>query len=184
MKNAQLHLITLIPPRSIHREIKTLKEEIKTRFGAKHALKLPAHLTLQPPFWVHKKKERLLQDYLEEFSEKQLAFSVTLDGFGCFAPRVIFVTIANPEPIVNLQQNLQDALPPSVFLRETDRQAQPINPHLTLATRDLQRNIFPQAWKTFKDRAYKAHFQGESLVLFQHDGKSWHAASKFYFKNN
>lgn len=179
---AKMHLITLIPSPKIGADVKALKEEIKMRFGAKHALKLPAHLTLQRPFWVPDKKIELLHESLHNAAEKAESFPVNLNGFDCFSPRVIFIKITHPEPIIELQGVLQSALPSAVFLREKERQTNPIHPHITLATRDLQHNIFPLAWRAFKTREYQASFPVNSFRLFQHDGKYWHKAGDFSFE--
>lgn len=45
-----LYFIALVPPLELRARIEALKEEMHRRFGARHALKAPAHLTLQMPF--------------------------------------------------------------------------------------------------------------------------------------
>jgi 2'-5' RNA ligase len=41
-----LYFIALLPPAGLRADIETLKEEMHRRFGARHALKAPAHLTI------------------------------------------------------------------------------------------------------------------------------------------
>lgn len=89
--NKHLYLIALLPPKEILNEIRLLKEEIKAGFAVSHALKLPAHITLQRPFRVYEEKEKELVGNLSGFSGNHEAFLVELQGFGTFPPRVIFV---------------------------------------------------------------------------------------------
>lgn len=175
-----LYLIALVPSREILQDVQQIKEEIKARFSASHALKLPGHITLQRPFWVKEEKQTILKKNLDEFSKKQPSFTIYLDGFGSFPPRVIFVKTSCSDNIIQLQSELQIALPIELFAHTSQRQAE-IHPHLTVATRDLQENIFPQAWKEFKDREYRATFIAQDLILFKHTGKVWAQEAVFQF---
>lgn len=183
MPAKHLHLITLMPPETIRTAIRSFKKEMNSRFGAKHALKLPAHITLQRPFWMLEEHGESVERSLEEFAQKQMLFPVHLKGFDCFRPRVIYVRIPNPEPIVQLQLRLQQALPSEIFLKEQERQHNPIHPHMTVATRDLKQKDFHRAWKTFQCREYEAGFTADRLVLFRHDGKLWSIKKQFLFKD-
>ena len=175
-----LHLIAILPPLDIREDIKEMKEEIKSRFSSSHALKLPAHITIQSPFWVKETDSILLKDFLRNFSREQKPFPIGLDCFGSFPPRVIFVKISNHEPIFQLHEHLQSELPSSLFLSDKQRQLT-IHPHLTIATRDLQENIFPQAWAAFKEKRYQADFIADELTLFRHNGKTWQREESFPF---
>lgn len=176
-----LYLVALVPPQEILRDVQKIKEEFKSRFSASHALKLPGHITLQMPFWVTEVKESKLIKNLNEFSKNQSSFYVNLDGFGSFPPRVIFLRISSFDAIIQLQSRLQTALPTSLFAHPNQRQTK-IHPHLTVATRDLQENIFPQAWSEFKNRVYQASFKAQDLILFKHTGKVWHKEAVFQFE--
>ncbi len=177
-----LYLIALVPPQEILDDVLQIKNEFKLRYGASHALKLPGHITLQMPFWVQENNYISLKNHLDELSKKQHAFPITLDGFDSFPPRVIFIKITPHDAIVQLQLALQDALPITLFEYPKQRQTE-IHPHLTVATRDLQKNIFPQAWSDFKNRAYQASFIAKELILFRHTGKVWLKEAVFQFGN-
>ncbi len=180
--SSHLYLIALIPPASIRKEIRLLKEEVRSKFGARQALKLPAHITLQKPFWVENKKQETLKKQLRGFAMHQSAFKVHLNGFGSFPPRVIYVKISNPETILDFHVHFQLALAAHLFLNPSERQLK-IHPHLTIATRDLQENIFPQAWATFQNRDYTTSFTANEFILFRHDGKKWSEEEVFHFKD-
>lgn len=178
-----LYLIALLPPKEICEEIKAFKEEMKDRFNAKHALKLPAHITLQRPFWVEEHNENTLKENLETFVQTESPFSIDLNDFGCFTPRVIFVKISNHEPLIEMQTRLQKNLSLDIFQNQNNRQTK-IHPHITLASRDLQESVFPIAWNVFQNRKYAASFTIDNVVLFKHTGKIWLKEQVFYFNKN
>lgn len=165
----QLYFIALIPPDDLERYIREFKKEIKEKFDAKHALKLPAHITLQQPFSMPESREDELFKGLENLVSQQSPFPIVLDGFGCFSPRVIFVKVREHEPVLTLQKSLleelENIIPP-------DKKSV-IHPHMTIASRDLKKEKFKAAWEEFKDRRFEAEFTAQNIFLLKHNGKSW-----------
>lgn len=177
-----LYLIAILPPKEILKEIQVFKEEIKSEFPVSHALKLPAHITLQRPFWIVDKNENKLIDSLSNFSKKQIPFSVELNSFDTFSPRVIFVKVFNHQPLIDLQKRLKNILPVEMFLSPVQQQKE-IHPHITLATRDLKKELFFEIWKKFESRKYDNLFMVNSITLFKHDEKKWHLFRDFVFSS-
>lgn len=169
----KLYFIAVIPHDELRERIKKLKAEIKERFGAKHALKYPAHITLQMPFKANSKNEFFMIDVLKEFAAPQKPFDVQLSGFDCFKPRVIFIRISNPEPLRNLHQQLKPVLLNRLNITENEISKR-FTPHLTLATRDLSEKVFYKAWyKMFREQKFEDRFAVNSIVLLKHNGKFW-----------
>ena len=75
------YFIALVPNSGIMNSVHALKTEIRDRFGAAHALKSPAHITLQMPFHKLESEEPRLITCLREFASREMPFHVTLDGF-------------------------------------------------------------------------------------------------------
>ncbi|TBW26797.1 2'-5' RNA ligase family protein [Gramella sp. KN1008] len=173
-----LYFIALMPPANIRGEIDALKKEIKSRHNIKHALKLPAHITLQIPFRMEKKKENILIKKIEKFSRQNLGFDVEVNGFGKFAKNVIFVKFEDHAPFNELHRKLQDLILKFLDLKSHEISSN-IHPHITLATRDLKRSTFPDVWNDFKDREYSASFKVEELFILKHNGKTWDIFRKF-----
>ncbi len=176
-----LYFVALIPPGKIKDEIRSLKEEVREKYQMKHALKLPAHITLQRPFKMPEPIEEELKVFLESFSEKQQAFIIKISGFGRFDQRAIFAEVINKQPVINLFDRLQEGISP--FVHAKDKQHS-IHPHLTIATRDLGRQNFQRVWEDFKDREYEADFKAESLFLLKHNGKLWEIISENDFNRS
>lgn len=176
-----LYLIALIPHPFLREQIKSLKEEMKERFDAKHALKSPAHITLQMPFKRHVKEETHLIHTLKDFANRENAFTVNLFGFGCFTPRTIFVKVINQKPIIAVHERLIEVLMANMVFKENEI-TKKILPHLTIATRDLSIENFHKAWPEFEKRNFKSTFTAKSISLLKHNGKSWDIFKEFLFK--
>lgn len=180
---AQLYFIALIPDPTLRDQVRSLKLEMKDRFNAKHALKSPAHITLQMPFRREEIEETKIIKTLGEFATSQNPFTLNLDGFGAFPPRVIFIHISNPAPVIQLHKNLKIILTNSLGFEPKDLIDQ-IHPHMTIATRDLTSAAFQAAWPEFQDRKFSASFITNGLILLKHNGTQWDIFQKFGFRKN
>lgn len=176
-----LYFIALVPNREIREQVKKLKEAFRTDYGAGHALKSPAHITLQMPFKRVPALENDLCESLEQFAGNQKGFSVGLKGFGCFEPRVIYLKVTGHEPIQKLQQDLKAMLAEKTGFTP-DELTTKIHPHMTLATRDLSEEAFYKAWPAYEHRKFEATFPVSGIFLLKHNGKSWDIFREFSFK--
>ena len=175
-----LYLIALVPDAALRARIKSLKEEVKRRFGASHALKSPAHITLQMPFRRPETFEAEMFQSLESLASRQGVLELPLKGFGCFPPRVLFVKVENHEAVRKLHRQLQKVLHEDLGFGEQEPGFR-FHPHMTIATRDLTGEAFRQAWPEFADRGFEAIFQVKSLFLLRHNGKTWDCHREFPF---
>ncbi|GGD50704.1 2'-5' RNA ligase family protein [Muriicola marianensis] len=175
-----LYLIALLPPELLREQIRVIKEEMKDRYGSAHALKSPAHITLQPPFRMLSQEEGLLTSVLNRFAGSQAPLPVELKGFDCFPPSVLFIRIEDHGPILELWMQLQAelALLSSLGIKGDEHR---FHPHMTIATRDLKKQAFLRAWAEFKDRPFKASFEVHSIFLLKHNGQFWDILREFNF---
>ena len=176
----QLYLIALLPAEDLRAEVRELKLEMQRRYGSGHALKSPAHITLQMPFRLDEQQENALCDLLRHFAAGQTPFSTMLDGFDCFSPRVIFLLITDHEPLFPLQVALKKALIESGIIPEPPR-AFPFHPHMTIATRDLKPETFEKAWPEYRERSFRAKIHIQSFFLLKHNGRHWEIFREFGF---
>ncbi|WP_445383770.1 2'-5' RNA ligase family protein [Robiginitalea sp. IMCC43444] len=181
LSEKSLYLLALVPPEELREAVRRLKEEMKERFQASHALKVPAHITLQMPFWRTLPQLEKLEKYLERFSIGQNPFEIDLSGFGAFPPRVIFIKIANPGPVEIIYRALQEKINEVLEISKPYRQL-PFHPHMTIATRDLKEPAFEEAWPEFNKRSFKSSFTAKSLFLLRHNGKFWEWFREYPFK--
>lgn len=182
LREMPLYFIALIPDPGLREKIRLIKEEIKEKYNSRHALKLPAHITLQIPFKMNLDRETELIDILEDLAEKEDSFKVDLSGYGAFAPRVLFIKIRDHRPVKLLHQKIQKLLEDRFHFQEKEKTKE-IHPHITLATRDLTRENFFIAWKDLKEKDLEAWFFVKSFFLLKYNGKSWDILREIRLKN-
>tara|TARA_Y100000588_G_C14102916_1_gene859623 strand:+ start:499 stop:1038 length:540 start_codon:yes stop_codon:yes gene_type:complete len=175
-----LYFLAIIPPEEIRKRIKSLKLEIAKKYEANHALKLPAHITLQIPFKIPEFEEGKLIDSLKSFAENQKSFPLNLKDFGRFGQKVIFINIEDHKDLISLHSDLQEILHKNFSLKKHEIFSK-IHPHITLASRDLHYKQFPKAWADFKTREFTYSFSVKNFSLLKHDGKTWHIYQDFNF---
>ncbi|HSO78143.1 MAG TPA: 2'-5' RNA ligase family protein [Bacteroidales bacterium] len=172
-----------MPEIKLREEIRAIKEEFSQDYSASHALKSPAHITLQMPFKRTPDYEPMMTNALREFAVTEKPFTVELDGFGAFTPRVIFIKISNHQHVSGLHSRLRDMM---LAQMEFSRDEVMINvhPHITIATRDLSRDSFGRAWPLFENRKFTGAFTVNSLFLMKHNGRSWEILGEFNFTSS
>jgi 2'-5' RNA ligase len=176
-----LYFIAIIPPMQIRNEIQLLKEYFKDTYQSKAALNSPPHITLHMPFqWKEPKEEKLLSA-LKKFAAGKSEVEVQLNGFSCFAPRVIYVNVQESEPLHLLQTELHRYCKTELNLFNAQYRAMPFHPHITLAFRDLKKDKFERAWTEFKERTFTGDFVTNKITLLKHDGKTWNPFSDLDF---
>lgn len=178
-----LYFIAIVPPRELRQRIYELKEEMRARFRAGHALKSPAHITLQKPFKRCSEEEDTMADALGKFAGSERPFNVVLDGFGCFAPRVIFVKMTDTDHVESLHARLREMLLTKLHFSR-DEIMKDVQPHITIATRDLTPETFRDAWSEKKDEVFRGSFTVSSICLMKHNGKNWDLLEEFPFGYN
>jgi 2'-5' RNA ligase len=180
-RNRSLFFIALIPGEQLRKEIKEIKESMRDEYGASHALKSPAHITMQMPFKWSPAQEAEISSILMRFAAGEKPFKVELDGYGAFPPRVIYLKVTNPQPIIELHRRLKGLLADTPgFIREEVMQQ--VQPHITVATRDLTREAFSEAWPEMRNREFTASFTVYSIFLLKHNGRHWDILLECPFK--
>ena len=180
MAELSRYFLALIPPEPIYREVMDLKAYFRDQYNCKAPLRSPAHITLHMPFLINEKKEIDLAQKLDEFGSAQQGFNLELEGFGAFAPRVIYVAVAENPQLRILQRALADYMRRAFHIFDANYKDRGFQPHMTIAFRDLKKALFPQAWAEFQDRPYQASFGVDSCWLLKHDGKQWQRLHEFF----
>lgn len=168
-----LYFIAVIPPSDVQNRITGLKEEIAEKYGSRHALRSPPHITLHMPFkWKDKKSEQLMK-LMEGFNEKLEPFAIELKDFDFFEPRVVFVDVVPNEPLNELQKLVVDGCRKQLKLNNANYKDRPFHPHVTIGFRDLKKPMFFEAKNEFGSRQFDAEFQVNKIALLKHDGTKW-----------
>lgn len=176
-----LYFIAILPPIQIRNEIQLLKEYFRDTYQSKAALNSPPHITLHMPFqWKEAKEEKLISE-LKKFAAGKPEVEVRLNGFNCFAPRVIYVNVLASEQLRLLQSELHRFCKTELNLFNAQYREMPFHPHITLAFRDLKKDKFDKAWGEFKERNFSGDFIANKILLLKHDGKVWNPYSELDF---
>jgi len=176
-----MYFVAIVCPAVIDHEILKWKLWMKEKYECEVALRSPAHITLVPPFWMKPELENDLVSSLINFSTDKNTFNIQLNHFSCFKPRVIFVDVVQNTFLADLNHELhrflllQDKYP----VEKDDR---PFHPHVTIATRDLHKKSFHEAWEYFKEKKFQAEWRAQGLSLLRHNKKNWDVIATSQFR--
>lgn len=167
-----MYYIAMVAPEDINKEVLKWKQFMQERYGCSVALKSPAHITLIPPFWMIPDLENDLVNSIKEFSRYQQSFTVQLKDFSAFKPRVIFIDISKNEQLDSLQHSFESIII-TTGKYPVKKDNRPFHPHVTLATRDLHKKAFYEAWEIFEKKHYEALWNVKGISLLRHNKKNW-----------
>lgn len=174
-----LFLIAILPDEHLQKEVTAFKNYCAKHFHASHSLTSPPHITLIPPFGWNTDSLSKISDSLSNFAANQTNFEVGLNGFNCFPPRVIYVDIEPNQQLSKLATDLTDHLEKQIGLHRESSHG--FNPHMTIAHRDLQQQVFPKAWAYFSKMEFRRKFLANGLTLLRHEHGRWKVERTFTF---
>jgi 2'-5' RNA ligase len=167
-----MYFVALVAPPEINLRVLKWKNFFKEHYGCTVALKSPAHITLIPPFWMNEEWENELINSLIRFSATTNKFEIILKDFAAFKPRVIYVDVIKNEMLNSLQESFADFLY-AENKYPVKKESRPFHPHVTLATRDLYKKAFYDAWEKFSLKKYEARWLVNGISLLRHNKKNW-----------
>ena len=167
-----MYFIAIVAPEEINQQVLKWKNLFKERYECSVALKSPAHITILPPFWMNVELENDLINSIRKFSITTNKFEITLQNFAAFKPKVIFVDVVKNEILNGLYQSFAEFIfsQNKFHIKKEDR---PFHPHVTLATRDLYKKAFHEAWEIFSEKKYEALWIVSGISLLRHNKKNW-----------
>jgi 2'-5' RNA ligase len=174
----QKYFIAIVPPEPLLSQIQEIKSSIFDVYGTKGALRSPGHITLHMPFsWEEEKEEKLISS-LQNFSfEKE--FQVTLSGFSCFEPRVVFINVLENDLLFQMQQQLVRYAKQNLQLFNQSDDMRGFHPHVTIAFRDLKKPLFYKMWEEYKNKVFDATFTCKDICLLKHLDDKWEVYKTF-----
>ena len=121
---------------------------------------------------MNEESENDLINSINEFSGIKNKFEIIVKDFGAFKPKVIFVDMKKSEQLSELYNSFNDfILNQNKFpIKKDDRH---FHPHITLATRDLYKKAFREAWEIFSKKKYEASWIVNGISLLRHNKKNW-----------
>ena len=179
-----LFFIALLTPEAVAQKIIALQKTVSEKYHSNHSLKSPPHVTLMPPFKYDGIFEKDINNPLMEFFLRSSPFTIQLEDFSCFEKnRVIFINVIKTENVNRLFSGLTEFVKnnlPTVL----PHQHPTFTPHITIASRDLRKEMFRNAWNEFKEKTFQETWAVKSAFLLQHTGKEWIPVLEFKFSEN
>lgn len=179
MNNYTLWFLAILPPPEIASRVRDLQQEIADRFGPRRAMRIPVHITVEPPFRRDASDADRMARRLSAFFATEDGFEVELRDFGAFRDDVIFIDVAANLPLLEMHQHLSDCLRAQPAIVETVQLHTGYKPHMTIANRDVAPDVHKRVWHEFKSRKFYARFSVTVITLLRHDGKEWHVYAQF-----
>jgi len=174
----QKYFIAIVPPEPLLSQIQELKKNNFDVYGTKGALRSPGHITLHMPFsWEEEKEEKLINSLQNFYFEKE--FQITLSGFSCFEPRVVFINVEENDLLFQLQQQLVRYAKQNLQLFNQSDDMRGFHPHVTIAFRDLKKPVFYKMWEEYKNKTFDATFICKDICLLKHLDDRWEVYKTF-----
>ncbi|EMR02609.1 2'-5' RNA ligase family protein [Cesiribacter andamanensis] len=172
-----LYFIALVPPEPLCSQIWALKEEMRDKWSSQASLNSPPHITLHMPFTLKENREKAVVQGLQELAEGYKPFSVELDGYGAFPPRVIYLHVTPSDALKRLQSDVGDLMKRGFHIFGEEAGSRPFRPHLTLASRDLKKEAFEKAWQELREKEFSGRWMAQGITLLRHTGQRWEELS-------
>lgn len=166
-----MYFVALVLPGGLDEKILPLKKWMAENYNARVGLKSPAHITIVPPFWMEEEKQQALISDIEMISAGMTIFQISTNNFSSFAPRTLFIAVEANDNLTGLKKTADNFFRNTTYKMKTD--ARPFHPHITIATRDVRRKDFWEAWEHFKDKKFTEEFTATGLSLLRHNGRTW-----------
>ena len=177
-----LYYIAVVLPSPVADAVRTLQHRAHTAYHSRAALRSPPHITLQPPFRQPLDQVANLKQVLAEFASVYLPFPVGLNGFGCFLPRAVFVSVVENQMLSTVRHDLIRTLIQNQIVGPDEQPLRIFHPHVTIAFRDLIRCHFKSLWDEVEHKSFADQFTADGITLLQHNGKGWSAETDFPFR--
>ncbi len=176
-----MYFIAIVLPEALNRKVQHYKTMMKEKYGCTVALKSPAHITLLPPCWMDPTFEESLKNDLDLLASGMSPFEICTADFSSFSPRTLFIATTPSGPLNRLKQKTGEFFSSRQHykLKTDDR---PFHPHITIATRDLHKKDFHEAWLFFESNTFRECWTAGGISLLKHNKKNWDVVHTSQFK--
>ncbi len=177
----EMYFIAIILPPALNEKVLKYKTMMKEKYGSAVALKSPAHITLLPPCWMDPAFEESLRNDLDLLATGTRPFEICTNDFSAFGHRTLFIATAASDAL----QLLKERTDVFFYLHRQYRlqpDMRPFHPHITIATRDLPKNNFHEAWSYFQSKTFRECWTADGISLLRHNKKNWDVVHTSQFK--
>lgn len=166
-----MYFVAVVLPKHLDEKIFRYKKWMQEKYGCKVGLKSPAHITLVPPFWTKDENESGLKKDLTTIASTVAPFVIVTNNFSAFKSRTLFVATKENKALNELKRTTDYLFQSRDY--NIKKENRPFHPHITVATRDLQKAAFAEAWPQFQNKVFEEAFEANGLSLLKHNGRIW-----------
>ena len=177
--NTELKLVAIVLPEPLYSIVRDQQNFIAENWNCVHALRTPPHITIIPPLPLNPVEINILQELARQVAVRQKSFRLSVNGYGAFKPRVIFIKPDVPSELSELYHSLREAIDlamPLVLQKYPDR---PYHPHITLAHRDVDREKFNEMWKYYRNKEIELSLEINQFCIMDHSKDGWKIGTVF-----
>ena len=178
----QMYFIAIVLPDELNKKVQKWKELMHEKYGCTIGLKSPAHITFIPPSWMEEEKEQQLIADVDTISSSVHPFTIAINNFSAFKPRTIFADVVVNNELRSLKAAVDTFFLKSAYKIKID--SRPFHPHITIATRDLHKKDFQEAWPMFETKRFKAEWEANGLSVLRHNKARWEVIRTSKFRSN
>ncbi len=173
------YFIAIVIPQPLFDKIEAIKNLLLMSYQLKCALRSPSHITLHRPFEWKEEKEKILIEILSGFKFEE-DFKIALKNYNFFDPRVIYVDVCTNDILNKLHSELTQFAKQKLRLFNDLEDKRRFHPHVTIAFRDIKKNLFPILKEKFISEEINGEFKYQGFNLLKLN-KKWEEV--FFFKN-
>jgi 2'-5' RNA ligase len=171
------YFIAIVLEGELFERAEALKQELFELHGLKGSLRSPAHITLHRPFEWKEEKEAQLIETFEDFKSGK-PFSIELNNFACFEPRVIYIDMKRSETLFELHNQLAIHARTRLGLLNEMEDMRGFHPHITIAFRDLKKPKFYELWSRFSTQKFEGSLEVKQFSLLKLESR-WEICRNF-----
>ena len=180
-----LYLLALLPPPPLAEEIHQIRLECSKKFDVYKALRPPVHITLYQPFVVEEVFEKQLFRVLEQSTAGLSSFTQKLENFGCFSNKVVFINALKTAELSNLHKAITSIFGKNNVDKSPDKQInKAFSPHITIAYRDVQPDVFTKIWQEYNNQTFKRNYEVDHFSILKHDKVKWSPIKDFSLRSS
>lgn len=167
-----MYFLALVLPPDLNEKIHYWKKYMFDKHLCKVGLKSPAHITVIAPFWMEENLEDQLIIDVDKLSADLQPLTIATNNFSAFKPRTIFAAVKENKELEELKIKTDEFFKQSGQYQMTFEN-RPFHPHITIATRDLFKRSFYEAWPVFEKEILQEEWEATGLSVLKHNKKTW-----------
>lgn len=117
-------------------------------------------------------KEKALAKDAEDIAGQLHPFPIRTKNFSAFKPRTLFIDVELSKELVHAKSIVDKFFKQNEFY-SIKVDTRPFHPHITIATRDLFKKTFYEAWPLFEKEKFEEQWTAFGLSILRHNKKNW-----------